>query len=107
MRYNTERERAEKLEQALNQTRDENTKVKNQIKEVKENGIGNREHTSHAEFKQFRDHVLREIADLKQDKEKQGMSVRKTSSEGTEEKRGDGKTKKKKRKKKKKQLKQN
>ena len=76
------------------------------MKEITENSNGNREHT-YAEFKQFKDHVLREIADLKKDKEKQGVPEKKVSSEGTQEEEDNGKTKKKKRKKKKKQAHKN
>ena len=71
LRFNTEKNRADTLERALAQARDENTRLKNEMKELKQNNKGSNEQSSHyAEFLKFKGEVLKEIGDLKENQMK-------------------------------------
>ena len=84
LRFHTEKARADKLEQALEQARNENTQLKNQAKEKRLNDDGVVRH--YDEFLQFKEHVLKEIAELKEGTNQKETEGRSSESNGAKDK---------------------
>ena len=80
LRFNTEKTRADTLDRALAQVRDENTRLKNEMKGMKQNNTGSNEQSSHyAEFTKFKRKVMKEIGDLKEKVKEKEKNVDKPS----------------------------
>ena len=92
-----EKAKVEKIESSLEQVRDENAQVKNQLKEVRQNGGHVKAQSHYDEFQIFKKQVTKDIEDLRKIAFERGNSWEGSVNVGDEKK---GAKKKKKRKKK-------